>query len=500
MPIDELPGAIDIPDRDRIREDWLRDYRFHGPDGASTVEGTLPFLEASVFADSVVPVWASVRTAGNNLVLTEAQGEALEQHAVASGLEGRTAPVGATGYVVVDASSGGTTIFVGDELKNTAQLRYRCTRTDTYADEDLVPVEGIDTGPGTNQDPDTVLTWTSPRPGCGPTALVWTSSEDEGLTGGRDEETDGELLERIILARANPAASGNDAEYQRVAKATPGLPIQATFTVPAILGPGTIGLMATMQPDAPGGSRLPSVAQLATIEAYIKDRFPADDGLFVCTLTGQDVDVSLEVSWQPGANGWVDVAPWPPYYAGASAIVVYTTSSSTTFVLRRTSANYSGVTQPVIGQTFAVYDAAAAKFRRKRILSFTGSGPWTVTCDTTNDASDTSYTPVTGQRISPYSASLDLLIPPILAYFNGLGPGEQVSSFFDEGLRQRRFPMSPGSWPNTIGYKLVNGVQDLSAVSDANLLLPAIPTTTTVGTPGVNSYLLQLRWLAAYEL
>jgi uncharacterized phage protein gp47/JayE len=500
MPIDELPGKIEVPDRDRIREDWLRDYRFHGPDGVSTVDGTLPFLEASVFADSAVGVWSAVQTTGNNLVLTEATGTALEQWATSSGLDGRTAPIGSTGYVVADASAGGTTIFVGDELKDTAGLRYQCTVTDTYYDGGLIPVAGIDTGPGTNQEPDVVLTWTAPRPGCGPTASVWTSADGDGLTGGRDEETDGELLERIITTRANPAASGNDAEYQQAVKKTPGLPIQAAFTVPAILGPGTIAVTATMQPDAPGGSRLPTTAQLAAIEAYVKDQFPADDGLFVCSLIGQNVDVALEVAWQTGANDWADVAPWPPYYASTDAITVQSATSPTVFILERASANYAGVTQPIVGQTFALYDNAAAKFRRKRILSFTGTGPWTITVDTDNAASDTTYTPVAGQAASPYSASMDLVVAPILAYFNGLGPGEQVSTFFDPGLRQRRSPASPGSWPNTIGYKLINGVQDVAAVNDANLLSPSIPTTTTVGTPGVSSYLLQLRYIAVYEL
>ena len=50
---------------------------------------------------------------------------------------------------------------------------------------------------------------------------------------------------RIIEAGRNPPASGNYADYQRTAKATPAVAEQQAFTYPAILGPGTTALVLT---------------------------------------------------------------------------------------------------------------------------------------------------------------------------------------------------------------------------------------------------------------
>jgi uncharacterized phage protein gp47/JayE len=492
MPIDTLPQEIAIPERDQIRDDFLADYRFAEGGDADTTEGTLPYLDASSFADSALPLWAQVRRSGYNLVLTEAQGAALEQWAVQSGItEGRRPATGSTGYLVADTSAGGSTILQGDVAKTAAGVRLEVTTTKLYKDGKLIAVRSLDTGPGTNLAPDTVVTWEAPRPGCGPTALVWEDQNGDGLTGGRNAEEDSELLDRILERKRTPPAAANDSHIQQVVRATPGIPVQACWTYPAIKGPGSTAVVFTVLPEGTG-SRVPTTTQITAVAQHLQGNggIPADFSIFVNPLVASLVDVVISVTWRQ--TGWTDVAPWPSYYAGTSAIKVTAVTDSTHFVLGRASGVYS-ITSPVAGQVIGFFDTSTQTFLRKTILSVTGTGPWTIVCDTTNEASDTTYTPVVGQRAMPWSDSLDLVVEPIVTYFRGLGPGEQVASFFDAGARQKRSPDSPVLWTSTIGNRLINGVQDLTdVISDAVLLEPSVPLSTPVGTTAVLSYLYEL--------
>lgn len=496
----EIPQTFPSPDRDALRDQYRRDVAFYSDGAQDTAEGTQPFLDGSVLADQLVPAYVQIKTSGDNLVLTSATGAAVETWATSKGLEGRKAATGASGYVTISASVGGTTILEGDEIKDATGLRFQCMTTATYLDGEVVPIEGVDTGTVTNLDVGTVLTWTAPRPGCGSTATVWEDADGQGLSGGRAEESDAEVIARVIEAGRNPPASGNDAHYQALIKSTPGLPIQQGFTYPAILGPGTTGLTATLLPAVPGGDRIPSAAQLSQVEAWLQEQVPHDDQFFVCTLTSNPVDVVVTVEWQTGADGWTDAVPWPPYYAGNDAITVTAVTSATSFTLGRVSASYGSAAQPLAGQTVAFFDATNRTFVRKRIASFTGTGPWVITVDPTNNVSDLTFSPATTDRAMPYSPSLELVLPPILAYFDTLGPGEQVSVFFDAGVRQRRTPLPPKSWPSSVGARLVNGVQDLDSVADAELQEPTTPLTCPVGSAGVESYINQLAALSVFPL
>lgn len=497
----ELPQVLPEPDRDDLRAHFLRDVSFYS-DGAQDIsEGGQPWIDASVLADQLVPAHVRIKQSGDNLVLTKATGDAAEAWAEASGLTGRQAAVGASGLVEIEASAGGTHLFEGDELKyTTANLRFEVAVEGVYADGELVAVRGIDTGPGTNLDPGTVLTWTSPRPGCGSTATVWEDSDGEGLSGGRLEETDDEVIDRVIEAKRNPPASGNDAHYQALVKATPGLAVQQAFTHPAILGPGTVAIVFTLSPSEPGGDRLPNAAQMAQAQAWLESQVPHDDQFFICDLLGNDVHLALEVAWQTGADGWADAVPWPPYYAGTAAITVDSVTSAVAFVLERASGSYSGVAQPQAGQTIGFFDEDERAFVPKRIASVTGTGPWTIAIEATNDVSDLTYVPTVGEKAMPWSESLELILPPLLAHFDTLGPGEQVNSFFDAGSRQRRTPQPPKSWPSSVGARVINGVQDLDAVADAELQEPTTPLVALTGQPGVESYLHQLGHVAVYAL
>jgi len=145
---------------------------------------------------------------------------------------------------------------------------------------------------------------------------------------------------------------------------------------------------------------------------------------------------------------------------------------------------FGGAVAPVVGQTIALWDKAARTFRRKRVLTVTGVGPWNLVCTAANGASDQSYTPVVGQGVSPWSDSLEALVEPVLEHFATRGPGELFLIFDQytetrpqEGRRRRREPRSPIEWPNRTDSEVF---VDLQALVEVETIVPPENWTITI--------------------
>lgn len=501
MALDLTPGVIVTKTRDQIRDQWTQDYKLRVPD-AQVGPGTQPYVDASTAADAISFLVNDAIVIGNGTNLATSAGSWLLGIGESEGVFKRPA-VGASGFVAVATSGGGGTILAGTEITEpNSGLRFQCTATALYANGASVPITGIDTGPATNFPAGTVMLWTASPPGIGPTATVVQQSDGSGLTGGREADTDEDYRLLIEEKRANPPASGNDAEYQAQIEATPGIAVERAFTYPTILGPGTIGAVFTLRPSKVGASRIPNAAEIAAVEAYVKGLEPADDSLFLGTMLAQPVNTVLRITWAPGAQGWADVTPWPPYNAADEVVVQGSpTPTATTFRLHTGTVTVA----PQVGQTIAFFDKPEQVFRNKRILTVSvvlADHTWDITVDTSNNVSDATYTPFSGQLVSPWSPSLTSIAVPVLSYFDGLGPGEQVAAFLDPGVRQKRQPPSPGQFPSVINNRLIAPFVSgqVPSVIDAVLLEPSIPFATTVGTPGVLSYLITLGDLAAFAV
>jgi hypothetical protein len=499
MALDVSPGEVVVLDRATIKSHYLRDYKLRNP-AVDTGTNTQPDIDASVFADQMMLIYADAQAIGRATSLATTRGTRLDDVGNSEGVP-RRPTTGAVGFVSVVASTGGGTIFAGDVLVHpTTGLRYQCLATALYLNGGQVPVAGIDTGPTTNMPPGTVLQWSSPRPGIGPPATVVAQADGTGLKGGAPVEDDDSYAARIAQKRANPPASGNTAEVLSVVLNTTTVPVEAVWVWPAMKGPGTVAVAFTVRSDAPGGSRLPNGAQISLVLGTLQAAFPGDDGIFVANMSAQNVVLVLKQAWAAGAVPWADAAPWPPYIASNKVNVNATpTPTATTFRLTTTSA---ATAAPQAGQTIGFYDAANQVFRKKRILTVTvvvAGQTWDIVCDTSNNASDTSYTPASGQPASPWSDSLNLLVAPVEAYFATLGPGEMMAAPFpDPGTRQQRQPPSPGAWPSVLTNRLLTPVLATAGVADSSIVEPSVPFATTVGTPGALVYLLELTDFAVF--
>ena len=480
MPTVISPSGIVLFARDEIRDAYLRDYALRNP-AAVTGQGSQPWIDASAIADTLTPVYANAAILGYGIALQTMTMAQLTNEAARLG----TAPIpptGASGYVIAQGSVGGGTIFAGDEIKGPSGLRYQCTATAVYLPGSYVPIAGVDTGPSTNVNAGTTMTWSTPRRGIGPSALVAAQPGNVGLFGGRNAETVAQLVQRLINIRANPPASGNDAQIQQTLSGLGGLPIQQPFTYPAANGPGSYGFTFTLTPSQPGGSRIPSSAQLATALALLVSSFPADYSFLATTIASYPVTPMFTVTWAPGATGWADASPWPAYVAGDTVNVLASPApTATTF---RLSTVITSTTTPAVGQTIAFYDQPNAVWRAKKILTVSvvvAGQTWDITVDTTFNSSDVSYTPLVGQPASPYSDSLQSLAVPVASYFDGIGPGEEVSPLPDPNLRQRRSPVSPAIYPSQLTNRIVLPLLSVTTVQDAVLVAPTVPYAPPTG-------------------
>jgi hypothetical protein len=483
--------------RDEIRDRYLRDYKLRNP-SASIEVGGAPYIDASTFADIEVVNHANAAAIARDVGASTATGAALDEKLAENGTE-RLPAVGASGYVKITASGSGARIEAGDEFKVNGK-RYVCAVSDFYPDQAEVPITGKDTGPETDQPPGAVGKWSRPRPGLAQEATVVL------LEGGHDAESDPEAQARLRSLKANPPAAGNDADVQAAALKCPGVPVEQCFTHPAISGPRTKAVVFTLRRTSVGGNRIPSALQRTLMKQHLVDRFGVEDAIFVSQLIAEPKTVVLSVGWSTrGGGGWADAVPFPHQFSGSLAHKVSAATSATAFSI----AVPAGYPAPQVGQSIAFYDAAVGKFRRKKIATVGGPGPYAITCDTANGASDTTFTPAVNDPVMPWSDSLDLLVEPIRGYFDTLGPGEQVASFFDPGFRQRRSPPSPELWPSEVTTAIDTGVRALKQIANVvadgladtgSSTVDEIPIGTDVGSATTTSYLLTFGGLAVYPI
>ena len=502
-----LPTLPEIAEN--FRDAWYaRSYQADPTKPVDVGPGTIPYVASNVVADVVLPLYANHDKIARGSVVRGMTGDRLERRArevLAENSDGsiRLPATGGSGYFeATKIATGGAYIEQGTVLLNQATgYKFQVVVSDTYADGDPLPIVGIDVGPDTNLDADTVLVFDSPPAGVSTGGLVLAQNDGTGnlvgLTGGREAETDEELQDRIIAAQSDPPAAGNRSELVIEAQRTGGVPVAKAFAISAWFGPGSVCLPFILREDA-SVTRIPNSTQRGLVQAQVANVFPTDYSITVPTVLAQNVDVHMSVTWSTGVKAWADTTPFPEYVVGDALHVDGTTSITSTYFRVTTT---SDIATPQSGQTIALFDLTTKKFMRKRIDTVSvvvANRSWDLTFVTALGASDT-FTPADGALVSPWSQSLVRLVQPLLDYMKTLGPGEQFATFPDPGGRQRRWPLSPESWPNIITNDgLVNAMKASRATSDSEVLSPATPHATTVGTPGVSVYLLQLDDFAVY--
>lgn len=491
--------TIGTKTRDEVVADYERNYlnRVDDPD-AIVGPGTYPRLLAVLLADALMPLYANTQRAGEaidreNMTLAELRIEAERLGVTLPGASG------SSGYVTITAATGGTTYATDARLiEPSSRAEFYVTAGGTFQDGEDVPIAALSTGPGTNLEAGTVLQWSSPPAGSGTTCVVAEQTDGSGLTGGADEEDREQILNAIRDQLAKPPGAGNEAEYRYWIRKTKGVKVEEAFIYPNVWGSPSVGWTFTV---APGryGSRIPTSAQIGLVTAELAAKAPRTDLQFFLPVVEEDLTVCAEVTWAAEADGWADESPWPAYLeedptTGSGAIVIDSATSPLACVIEAANADYTTCGDVAPGMSLGVWDAPNQKWRRKTVLTVVGSGPWTVTFDGTFSASDTTYTPAAGQRVSPWSDSLLHFEAPIVAFFKSVGPGEAHAPGWLDGQRGRRYPAPPKSWPDRTTKALESGLESLASVDSLDL----VEGGQVVASPSTTPHLLVLADFAVY--
>jgi uncharacterized phage protein gp47/JayE len=445
-----MASTFTVKTAEDIRDDILRTYRAGliriGVTNPNVTPGSDIYVLAQAIGDQLEVAMANAQVKADAMMPDTATATDLDRLLAVYALTRRVA-AGSSGNVVMN-SSAPSTVIAGTQLVDGAGLRFTVTTGGTYANGATVPVAATDVGAITNHSSGDTLKWSRSPPYSASTALVAAG----GLTGGVNDEDDETARARLYGLLRNPPGTGNCTHIAQIAEAST-TKVQKAFVYPALLGPGNFGVTVIGYPDPVTKSRAIDPTTVANLVApYIIGRSPEHADALVTGSNDVSFDVSLALSLPasprastPGpGGGWTDGTSWPRNVNSTSTFrcLVTAVTSSTSFTVDAPSSPIAGVTQVcwLSPLTWTTYTA--------KVLTVSGSaGAYAVTLDAPFAGI------AVGNAVSPNATNADAYFQDVLAFFAGMGPGEQAS--LTTGSRYFRHPTPAQSWPNTVNALLL---------------------------------------------
>ena len=346
---------------------------------------------------------------------------------------------------------------------------------------------GVDTGERTNLPAGTKLKWAGNQP---LNAELEFEVVDDGR-GGLDDETDGELADRIESEIAHPPESGNNAHNCKWAReATTAVEFAFAYACAKYSGTDVISFTqkrGRQKETAPKGplARIPSAGTLALVNAYLAPPAspvkPERIVSFVRAPVPQYSTLAIGVAIPRGRGfGWADVRPWPLYAGDAATISAVT--DQTHFKIATSSTLPTGSAVPHI----MVWAREKSRWEELLVASITpaGFGLFDVVLMT-----PPTHTLAINDHISPLIRGASLLGQGVERYFDSRGPGEVVNLATDpRAPRARRFVDPVERYPQRVGSDILTTLQNAvpGLISTGELLsidasMPTVPTDPAMG-------------------
>ncbi len=381
---------------------------------------------------------------------------------------------GAAGNVAL-SSTAATSVTTGDQLIDASGYRFEVAVGGTYANGDVIPIQGVDTGKLTNHTAGDSLRWVTVPPFSASTAVVATG----GLTGGVDAEGNETARQRLYARLRNPPASGNWQHVATLAEEASTL-VEKAFVHPTVNGPANYGLAVVGYATATSKSRVvPAITVTNVIKPYVDGKYPehADSIITSVTDSNFDLSVAITIPSSPKATpagpggGWTDGTTWPrdSTLSGTFKCAVTSAASSSTFTVDAPSPPTAAVSQIawLSTLTWTVYTAT--------VTSYTGtSGAYVVTIDKPFAGI------AAGDYISPNAVNIQAYFDAILGRFAKNGPGEKASAAYLTA-RGFRHPTPAQSWPCKIDATMIRSITDSGdEVQDAEFMYRTSTAAPTV--------------------
>lgn len=420
-----------------------------------------------------------------------AAGAALDRWLSIFGLSRRPG-IPSYGNISAPCSTTTTVVPALSQLTDTVGLRYQVTTGGIYTAVGgilSIPIVAIDVGKATNHVNGDLLKWVTAPAFCSTNTTVGAVGGTDGLTGGFDSEVgvDEPPRNRLLQAMQSPSKGGNSGEV--AAWCTQSSPsVQAAFVYPALLGPGTVfaAVCQAPQTSAPFGSTsknrdIPTTLVNGTIAPYVQGLVPEHAFVCVTTIANEAVDVAILLSLPSaptasppgGGGGWLDGSPWPTSISGTTPTTVTSVTSSTVITVNAPTPPIAGVSHvaSLSPANWTLYTAT--------VLSYTGTGPYTITLDTPMPFV------ASGDMLFPQSSNQAAYVAAALQAFSTLGPGEWTSAP-SVLSRSFRHPPPAASWPYSLDARFLKQIINAGPeVLDANwiyrsAITPGVPISISV--------------------
>ncbi len=201
----------------------------------------------------------------------------------------RKAATLATGQVTIFGTQG-TVVSSGSLFATGAGNQFKTSQEVTIGETGSVAADitAVNTGTSGNIPSNIITEIPVAIPG------VVSVTNPEPTTGGTDEETDADLLERLLDKVRNPATSGNSAHYLQWTKEVPGVGDAKVF--PLWDGPGTVKVVVIDSNKQPANAEL-----IDDVSDHIEQVRPIGATVTCEAAAGLDIDITATVTLEPGA-------------------------------------------------------------------------------------------------------------------------------------------------------------------------------------------------------
>ncbi|AOJ13144.1 baseplate J/gp47 family protein [Burkholderia vietnamiensis] len=289
--------AFTIKTADTIRSDILRDISNQLPD-ADTGSDSDFVIRATGTGSAIEGLYEHQLYIYRQIFADTADTDNLQRHAATRGLSKKRATA-AGGSIVINGQPGAP--VTGAIVAQTLDARqYTTTATGVIGADGTLTLAATCTAVGSagNADAGTTLTLLAPPNG------VTSAASIVKMVGGTDDETDAELLARLLDVIRRPPAGGNQWDFRRWAMNVDG--VSAAYVYPLRRGLGTCDVVIT----ASGG--LPSAATITAVQAAIDGQRPVTaKNCLVLAPTIVTIDHVVQVAFPGGTAAGAQAAIEP---------------------------------------------------------------------------------------------------------------------------------------------------------------------------------------------
>jgi uncharacterized phage protein gp47/JayE len=385
--------------------------------------------------------------------------EAIEAHAEARfGPNPRKGATKSSGTAALDLTGTAATVLaVGERLVASDGTEFQNTTGGTLdANGDLtVNIESIDTGTIANRDAGETLTFVSPPAGIEAEATLGVDCD-----GAVDQESDGELLARVLDAWRNPAAAGRFSDFRQWANKVEGVAAAYCYGPHSSDTDGRrgIGIVdVAIVKSGQGSDRIPSSTLQDAVDDYIEDRRPSctkDFSVLLPTADTEDIDVTLTPKTGYESDFTVD----------AARTVTSWTVGTLTLTLSDTVAGFSA--------DIAVDDRILVDGQLAKVTSLPGGNDLKLQplSDAEANIADFVRSPTSGDTVYAGGPLSGPALVAIKALVDGLGPARGTAADPEQ------------DWDDTLRLaSLFDVLMDVTGVKDVTITTPAANVVPTDG-------------------